>query len=405
MSASFSPVRATGYGPTVACAPPIASLQTLISFGAYFDGPLATRYNEASLNEGALACFGDTELTFVAFRSSPEGLGGAYAYQVAPAWMDTWQQTRWFLSPTSAEIAPGFGAGPFLAVAVPPDLQDRFDGLAGQWVSVRGQFDDVSATSCRTKGDPKPRAGEIPTKADLVSMCRTSFVVGGIDPVAPPCPTTTVDWAAIAATPEQVRADCFGRDELSFVAFGVALNNTWNLTVPEVRDWELLDPAGGTDLAAERAKAVEAFVPLGLEVPNPSDAPWHDRDGVGGFDVRWRIDGHFDDPAAAVCRPEPEGFILDGRSVTWSEDDAHDFCRNHLFVDRLEWIREPGPSASAGVVAAPVLSAAPAASPTPADAGPPVPSTNGPVIGIVVVVAAVVLGLAVGTTGVRRRRA
>jgi hypothetical protein len=405
VSAAFSPVGATSYGPTVACEPPIATLQALISFGTYVDGPLSTRYGEATLNEGALACFGDTKLTVLAFRSSPEGQGGAYAYQVAPAWMDTWQQTRWFLSPTNAEIAPGFGAGPFLAVAVPPDLQDRFDGLAGQWVAVRGQFDDDAAATCRLNGDPKPRAGEIPTKADLLAMCRTSFVISGIDPVAAPCPTGTIDWAAIAATPEQMRADCFGHSQLSFEAFGVSLNNTWNLTVPEVKDWELLDPDGGTDIATERAKAVEAFVSLGLEVPNSSDAPWHDRDGVGGFDVRWRIDGHFDDPAAAACRPEPDGFILDGRTVNWSEDDARSFCRNHLFVDRLEWIREPGPSASSARAAPDVPSSTPDPSVAPGEPAQPLVATGGPGRAILAAAGVLALGLALAWALVRRRRA
>ena len=405
LSGAFSPVRATSYGPTVACTPPITTLQALISFGTYFDGPLTARYGEPALNEGALACFGSAELTVVAFRSSPEGQGGAYPYQVAPAWMDTWQQARWFLSPTSAENAPGFGVGPFLAVAVPPDLQARFDGLAGQWVSVRGHFDDDTAATCRLKGDPKPRAGEIPTKADLLAMCRTSFFVDGIDPVDAPCPTGTIDWAVIAATLEQMRATCFGRDELHFEAFGISINNTWSLVVPDVKDWELLDPAGGTDVAVERAKALDAFVQRDVVVPNPSDAPWHDRDGVGGLDVLWRVDGHFDDPAAAACRPEPEGFILDGRQVVWSEEDAHDFCRNHLFVDRLEWIRDPGSSASADVVAAPLPSAAPAGSVVPSAPVEPAPSTNGPTLAIIVAIAALVLGSAVGAIGIRRRRA
>jgi hypothetical protein len=403
VSAAFSPVRATSYGPTVACTPPIATLQALISFGTYFDGPLTARYGEPTLNEGALACFGSTELTLVAFRSSPEGQGGAYRYQVAPAWMDTWQQTRWFLSPTSAEMAPGFGAGPFLAVAVPPDLQARFDGLAGHWVSVRGHFDDAAAATCRLKGDPKPGAGEIPTKANLLAMCRTSFVVADIDPVAAPCPTGTIDWAAIAATPEQMRATCFGRAQVHFEAFGISINNTWSLVVPDVKDWELLDPAGGTDVAAERAKALEAFVPWALEVPNPSDAPWHDRDGIGGLDVRWRIDGHFDDPAAAACRPEPEGFILDGRQVAWSEEDAHDFCRNHLVVDRLEWIREPGPSASADVVTADLLSAAPAGSVAPDAPVQRSSSTSAPAL-VLVAGALLALASAVGVLGLRTRR-
>jgi len=408
VSAAFSAVRATSYGPLVECPPSTATLQALVSMDTYLDGALATRYRDADLNEGPMGCLGSAELTVVAFRSAPEGLGGAYAYTVEPDWMDTWQQRRWFLTPTDAENSPGFGAGPFLAVAVPPNLQGRFEGLAGQWVSVRGHFDDAAATSCRTKGAPRPRAGEVPTKADLIAMCRTSFVVLGIDQVARPCATGAIDWAAISATPEAMRARCFGQAPLDFVARGFSINNTWHLAVPDVHDWELLDPAGGSDEAAERARALEAFVPNGLDIPNPSDAPWHDRDGVGGFDVRWHVRGHFDDPAAAACRPELDGFILNDRNEPWSEEDALEFCRNHLFVDSLEWIRDGAPSASppdspAEVVTAPLPSARPPGPPDPGTPLQPAPPTNGPILSIVVAAAALVLAVAVGAIGIRRR--
>jgi hypothetical protein len=404
IAAVFAPVRATGYGPVVECPATTATLQTLISMGTYLDGPLANRYGEPALNEGALGCLGDTEVTFIAFRSEPEGLGGAYAYQVEPAWLDTWHGARWFLAPTDAEIAPGFGAGPFLAVAVPPPLQARFEELAGQWVSVRGHFDDATAAGCRLMGNPKPKAGEIPTKADLHRMCATSSVVAGIDPVATPCPTGTIDWAAISTTPEPMRAKCFGRADLSFEAVGYSINNTWHLAVPEVKDWELLDPAGVSDTATDRAKALEAFVPLSLSIPSPSDAPWANRDGIGGPDVRWHVVGHFDDPGAAACRPAPDGFVLGDRTVGWSEDDARDFCRNHLFVDSLEWIRDGAPSASPA--------GAPADQPSPSSVGlgrPDAPleqaPASGPVVAVLGAVAAVAIGLALRAALIRRRRA
>jgi hypothetical protein len=405
ISAAFAPVRATSYGPAVACEPAVATLQTLISLDTYFDGPLATRYGTPALNEGALECLASTELTFVAFRAAPEGQGGVSAYLVQPDWMDTWQQPRWFVAPTDAEIAPGLGAGPFLAVAVPPDLQARFEGLTGQWVSVRGHFDDAAAATCQLTGNPKPIPGEIPTKADLLAMCRTSFVVMGIDPIAVPCPTGAIDWAAISATPEPLRAKCFGRSQLGFVARGFSINNSWNLRLPDLTDWELLDPAGGSDMAAERAKALEAFVPRNVAVPNPSDAPWHNTDGVGGLDVRWRIEGHFDDPGAAGCQPEPEGYVLDGRQVVWSEEDARDFCRNHLIVDGLEWIRDPVPSATAADAPAGMASAAPTGSVVPDAPVLRAPPTSGPALAIAAAVAALATGLVLGAAFVRRRRA
>src|SRR4029079_7812813 len=118
VSAAFSAALAASYGPLVECPPSTATLQALVSMDTYLDGALATRYRDADLNEGPMGCLGSAEVTVVAFRSAPEGLGGAYAYAVEPDWMDTWQQRRWFLTPTDAENSPGFGAGPFLAAAV-----------------------------------------------------------------------------------------------------------------------------------------------------------------------------------------------------------------------------------------------------------------------------------------------
>jgi hypothetical protein len=347
------PVAATTFGPSLECPPSSVTLQTLISMRSGPQGPIATKYGAPTLNERALECLGSTELTFVGFRAAPEGLGGAYAYAVEPAWFDTWNDTRSFLALTGTEVEPGFVTGPFLAVAVAPDLQNRFDGMSGTWVSVRGHFDDAAAGTCRLKGDPRPNGGAIPTPADLVAMCRTSFVVTEIDAVDSPCPGGAVDWAAIAATPEHLRADCFGGARLSFDARGFSVASSWALLLPEVRDWELLDPAGGSDLASERAKALEAFVPPAVAIPNPSDAPWQNTDGIGGPDIQWRVEGHFDDERAAVCRADPAGMNVDGRLLVWTDEDAYAFCRNHLFLDSLEWIR-PGTDSAAAPPSTPV---------------------------------------------------
>jgi hypothetical protein len=41
------------------------------------------------------------------------------------------------------------------------------------------------------------------------------------------------------------------------------------------------------------------------------------------------------------------GTKVDGRLLVWTDEDAYAFCRNHLFVDSLEWIRFGTDSAAA----------------------------------------------------------
>jgi hypothetical protein len=392
----------TTYGPGLDCPPQVVTLQTLISM-AGFAGPLATQYHER-LNERGLSCFRGAEQTVVAFRGSPEGLGGATRYAIEPAWLATWNEPRSFLAASDIEIEPGFVSGPFLTVAVPPDLRPRFDSLSGNWVLVHGHFDDAAATTCQFGKDPT--GSDRPTKSDLIAMCRTSFVVTGLDATARPCPTGTIDWAAISATPEHLRADCFGKLPLHFVARGFSINNILPVSLPPVRQWELLDPDGDPASPTDRDTALEVFVPDDLEIPSPSDAPWHDRDGVGGSDVFWQVDAHVDDPRAAACRPSPDAMEVDGRLVTWSDEDAFAYCHNHLFIDRLEWIRPAAPSGtpvapSGALTAVPSVDAVPAAAAVGRRAVPP---DNGALLAAGILIAGAAVGFAIGIGLARRRR-
>jgi hypothetical protein len=338
-------VLATTFGPLLDC-PPIATMKTIVSLRDR-PGPLAAAYDEPMLNEQALACFGARQLTILAFRAAPEGLGGAVSYAVEPSWLDTWQEGRFFVALSDKEIEPGFVEGPFLAVAVPPDLQDQFAALAGRWISMTGHFDDPAAGTCRLAGDPVPVGGQIPTPADVVEMCRTAFGISAIAAVESPCPRPPFDWSAISQTPEHLRARCFGDGQLSFTARGYTVTVAWPLLGPIGNDWELIDPNGGRDPAIERARAVEAFGPPPNEIATPSDAPWLGTDGIGGYDVLWDVRGHFDDPAASDCRPNGDGAIVDGQRVDWSPEEAVEFCRNHLFIEAMTWIRAPVPSGQA----------------------------------------------------------
>lgn len=318
------------------------TLDTLV--GLRLDGGPLSRTYAVQTNEQALACFGSNELTFVAFDAAPEGLGGVVAYTVAPAWLDTWNSVPQYLAASDREAAPGAPFGPFLPVALPPELQASFDGLRGQWVAVSGQFGAPAASSC-VVSDHEAATG-VPTPIDLAELCRTSFVVTSIEPVADPCPADD-SLPAILTTPEQLRADCFGGRELSFEAVGWSINNVWpGLHV--AAEWL----GGDWDFAmqgeADPDSRLTVFVPATLPLPDPAGTPWRDRDGVGGPDVRWRVSGHFDDPLADACIPA-EGDTMDGAPVVLSIGDVRAFCRNHFVVDALTWlpgeVAAPSPAA------------------------------------------------------------
>jgi hypothetical protein len=131
-------------------------------------------------SQAALACYHDSELTFVAFVAAPEGLGGVDEFLVEPLWL--FARGHW-LAVDDSKAPEGFFFGPFLSVAVPPAGDATFADLSGRWVEVHGHFSDGAAATCSvTRGTP-PTA---PTAKQAIELCRTSFVVTAARAVPPP---------------------------------------------------------------------------------------------------------------------------------------------------------------------------------------------------------------------------
>lgn len=358
VASSAAAGAASAAPPPAGCPTDPVTLETLIGLRLE-RGPLSRTY-VVQTNERALECLGSDELTFDAFVAGPEGLGGVVAYDLEPAWLDTWNSVPLYLAAGDREAAPGAPYGPFLPVAVPLDLRPAFDALRGQWVTVSGQFDAPAAKSCVVAGGGAAEAGVVPPPADLVELCRTSLVLTSIQPAPDPCPADD-SLEAIIATPEHFRADCFGGRELSFVAVGYSVNNIWlGMKLP---------PGLGGDwfLGIEgQAESLPVSVPQSVALPDPAGTPWRDRDGVGGGDVRWDASGHFDDARAEACIPV-SGDTMDGVPVVLSIGEVRAFCRNRFVVDRLTWL--PG---AAAAMASPVVEQPPTKidAPAPADTRP-----------------------------------
>jgi len=326
-----TPAATTSLVPTTeavaGCPTGPVTLETLI--GLRDDpGPLSRRYGDTldRLNERALECFGSATLSLVAFVAGPQGLGGTVAFSLAPAWLDTAHGEALYLAASDREAAPGAPSGPFLAVAVPPELHSTFDALRGTWVTVGGQFDAPAARSCVAT----PVQGvDVPSPAEIVEICRTSFTVNSVKPASDPCPETD-SLQAFITTPEYLRADCFGGRTITFDAVGWPINNTWpGLEQPPelLGDW-VLSVDGQAD-------GLWVFVPGSVS-------------SLGIYDIyphvaRWEVSGHFDDQSAEACIPA-QGDTVDGVQSAMSIGDARAFCRNHFAVDRLARLPDATPS-------------------------------------------------------------
>jgi len=294
------------------------------------NGPLGRRYAATlapGLNERALECFGSDELSFPAFVASPEGLGGTVAYVITPAWLDTWNASGlYYLASSDREAAPGSPNGPFFQVAVPPESRSAFDARRGMWATITGRFDAPAANSCVAT---PPKGADVPLPADIVGLCRTSFAISAVRPASDPCPGTA-DLQALIATPERLRADCFGGRPISFDSLGWPINNAWpgvKLPPDLSGDW-VLAPDGKTD-------GLWVFVP-----PSVNGSGTYE---IAPYVARWKVEGHVDDAMADDCTPS-EGDTIDGVPVVKSLGEVRAFCRNHFVVDRLT--RLPAATAS-----------------------------------------------------------
>jgi hypothetical protein len=159
-------------------------------------GPLATQFMPAvaTINERARVCLGDTPLQLLVFVDQPQGLGGVDVYRITPSWLF---EPALFVFPTAAELAPGFGDGPFTGLYVPPALGDLQVQLARQWVTVTGHYMDSRASSCLVAGTP---GSGVPTDVQAVELCQSVLVVDQVAAASPrPATATQVATATPAA--------------------------------------------------------------------------------------------------------------------------------------------------------------------------------------------------------------
>src|SRR5258706_9636989 len=91
-----APTESADVAAVVTCPTAPTTLETLIEQRRDV-GPLSERY-PARLNEQALACLKSATLTFTAFVTAPEGLGGVVAYHLTPSWLDTWNDGDTYLA-------------------------------------------------------------------------------------------------------------------------------------------------------------------------------------------------------------------------------------------------------------------------------------------------------------------
>ena len=174
-----SPASATA---SAVCPPP-GSLADIIAVDATYPGPLTEQFRPVYgvYAEGAASCWPGSEIGLTGHVSRPEGLGGVSSFTIEPFWLVSRAHS---LSVTDAVDADSWPVGPFLPVAVPPDLEAEFIELAGRWVRVTGHFDDAIAQTCVvTESDPN--LGAVPTQEQAVQICQTSFVLTSVELTVP----------------------------------------------------------------------------------------------------------------------------------------------------------------------------------------------------------------------------
>lgn len=184
--------------PGVGCPPEPVSLAALLALDAAPGGPLSRAFPPLfeTYEERALACFGGRTLTVVGYVAWPGGLGGSAPFSRVPDWL----YAGWYLQPSDrmVELGPSVraGAGPFLPIAVPAalgscgadwrtDSSCPFSRYLGRWVRVSGHFDDPAASTCRvSSSSPTANPASIPSEAQVVEICRSVFVLSGVEPVS-----------------------------------------------------------------------------------------------------------------------------------------------------------------------------------------------------------------------------
>lgn len=190
--------------------------------------------------------------------------------------------------------------------------------------------------------------------ATAIGMAASSGVTAPAVAAEPGCPAppwTLADivavpslWGEVAWPPEaERRLACFGDATISFVASGGMLNASF----PGVE----ITPAFGqtiyldSDPTDDDGWDLNAWVPPGIGMgPEDVKALEMTSPGLGGEDWQdtwWRGSGHFDDPAAAECRPDDGTSTIDGVPLVLAPAEAVELCRNEFVIDELDWLPVP----------------------------------------------------------------
>lgn len=156
-------------------------------------------------------------------------------------------------------------------------------------------------------------------------------------------------WGEVTWPPAPARrVACFGHERIDFVARGGMLNAVF----PGAR----ITPAFGQPFFLVSSRTAEgwdvnAWLPPGiLSAGDLAALEQTSPGGVegGGRDVWWQGSGHFDDPAAADCRPDDGTSTVDGIPLVLTPADAVELCRNEFVLDHLAWLPVPPTDAAAG---------------------------------------------------------
>jgi hypothetical protein len=174
------------------------------------DGPIVTvtellalaghPYDHSGANPRGHACFGSATIRIRAVANWPDGLGGTSMSGITP------REFEWpslYLFESAREVAPGYGAGRFYGVVVPPRFGSVERTFHRRWVDVVARFGDPYANRCRgwaAVGRPMSRAKAVATCRDSLVLVSIGLASGAPDtataPIAPITPTPALGAAA-----------------------------------------------------------------------------------------------------------------------------------------------------------------------------------------------------------------
>lgn len=191
-------VAATNAGPVTARTTPCPDQPLTVSdlHRLWLDGGDYAGFNGAT-NPRFHECFGKSEVRIRGFVNRPDGLGGTSTTFMKPGWLA--EAGALILFGSTRELSPGYGAGTFYGVSVPPSFGRVEKRYQRSWVDLTAHVDDPAALSCHSVGLKAARL----SKRKSVALCREVLVLSSIrEADGPPPDTATGQGLARLARPE-----------------------------------------------------------------------------------------------------------------------------------------------------------------------------------------------------------